>query len=175
MPSNNPDLNLSSTAAGSPFVIAIKTAGIKGLPSVINAALLTSAWSAASSDLYTSSRSIYGLALVGNAPKLFTYTTRRGLPLIAITVCSVFSFLAYMGASSGSGTVFQWFVNMTSIAGLMTWFGICVTYIRFYAGMKAQSIDRESLSYASRLNPYAAWYGAIFCPVICFVSLGLYF
>ena len=58
VPYNHPDLDLSSTAAGSPFVIAIKTAGIKGLPSVINAALLTSAWSAASSDMYTSSRAL---------------------------------------------------------------------------------------------------------------------
>lgn len=38
--------------------LSIKRSGIKGLPSVINAALLTSAWSAASSDLYTSSRAI---------------------------------------------------------------------------------------------------------------------
>ncbi len=59
VPSNNPDLNLTqSDAAKSPFVIAIKAAGIKGLPSVINAVLLTSAWSAASSDLYTSSRAL---------------------------------------------------------------------------------------------------------------------
>lgn len=35
VPSNNPDLNLTSGNAGaSPFVIAIKQAGIKGLPSV---------------------------------------------------------------------------------------------------------------------------------------------
>lgn len=59
VPYNHPDLSLStSTAAKSPFVIAIKTAGINGLPSVINAALLTSACSAASSDLYTSSRAL---------------------------------------------------------------------------------------------------------------------
>ena len=59
VPYNHPDLNLKmSTAAKSPFVIAIKAAGIKGLPSVINAALLTSAWSAASSDLYNSSRAL---------------------------------------------------------------------------------------------------------------------
>jgi yeast amino acid transporter len=35
VPSNNPDLDLSrKDAASSPFVIAIRTAGIKGLPSV---------------------------------------------------------------------------------------------------------------------------------------------
>ena len=43
VPSNSEGLNLTEkTAAASPFVLAIKTAGIKGLPSVINACLLTS-------------------------------------------------------------------------------------------------------------------------------------
>lgn len=67
--SSDPRLNLdTATAASSPFVIAMTDSGIKVLPSIINACLLTSAWSAASSDLYTSSRALYGLAVNGNAP-----------------------------------------------------------------------------------------------------------
>ena len=60
--------------------------------------------------------------------------------------------------------------TVTSIAGLMTWFGICVTYIRFYKGFKAQGFDRKTLPYASALQPYAAWYASIACIIICFVS-----
>ncbi|THH11561.1 hypothetical protein EW145_g583 [Phellinidium pouzarii] len=169
--SNNVDLDLnSSTAAKSPFVIAIKTAGIKGLPSVINAALLTSAWSAGSSDLYTSSRAIYGLALAGNAPRIFAYTTKRGLPLVAIVFCSLFAFLAYMGISSGSGKVFNWFVNMTAVSSMMAWFGIALMYLRFYKGLSAQGFNRSDLPYTSKMNPYAAWYAVFMCPVICFFS-----
>lgn len=82
----------------------------------------------------------------------------------------MFACLAYMGIQSGSGKVFGWFANMTAIAGLMTWFGISVTYIRFYKGFKAQGFDRSTLPYASNLQPYAAWYAAISCIVICFVS-----
>jgi amino acid permease len=42
VPSNYPGLGLSSkNAAGSPFVIAIKRSGIKALPSIINACLLS--------------------------------------------------------------------------------------------------------------------------------------
>ncbi|QRW09028.1 amino acid permease [Ceratobasidium sp. AG-Ba] len=171
VPSNHPGLNLSDgTAAASPFVIAIKTAGIKGLPSVINAALLTSAWSAASSDLYTSSRALYGLSLAGNAPKIFGKVSKNGLPYISVIFCSLFSALAYMGVSSGAGRVFGWLTNMTSIAGLMTWFGICLTYVRFYAGLKAQGFDRSALPFASKFQPFAAWYGLVACLVICFFS-----
>ena len=75
-----------------------------------------------------------------------------------------------MGINSGSGKVFNWFSNMTAIAGLMTWFGISVTYIRFYKGFRRQGYNRADLPYASSLNPYAAWYAVIACPVICFVS-----
>jgi amino acid transporter len=171
VPSNDPGLNLKvSNAAKSPFVIAIRHAGIKGLPSVINAALLTSAWSAASSDLYTSSRALYGLAVVGNAPRIFMKTSKSGLPYVSILFCASFALLAYMGTTSGSGKVFNWFANMTSVAGLMTWFGICLTYIRFHKGFIAQGYDRSKLPYASVLQPYAAWYGMCVCLFICFFS-----
>jgi amino acid transporter len=171
VPSNDPDLNLKSgDAASSPFVIAIKRAGIKGLPSVINAALVTSAWSAASSDLYTSSRALFGLAISGSAPKIFRWTNSKGIPYPAIIFCSMFALLAYMGVKKGSGLVFQWFSNMTAVAGLMTWFGISITYIRFYQGFKLQGFDRATLPYASKLQPYAAYYAAAGCWIICFFS-----
>lgn len=79
-----------------------------------------------------------------------------------------------MGVKSGSGKVFGWFANMTAVAGLMTWFGIAVTYIRFYAGVKAQGLDRSKLPYSSKLQPYAAWYAAISCLLISFVRFLLY-
>ncbi|THG96600.1 hypothetical protein EW026_g5266 [Hermanssonia centrifuga] len=171
VPYTNPDLKLeTSNAAKSPFVIAIKTAGIKGLPSVINAALLTSAWSAASSDLYSSSRALYGLALNGNAPKVFTRVSTWGLPYVAVATNAAFGLLAYMAATTNAGNVFTWFSNMTSTAGLMSWFGIAVTYIRFYKGMKVQGMDRSALPYRAPFQPFLAWYGAISCIVICTFS-----
>lgn len=54
---------------------------------------------------------------------------------------------------------------------MLTWFGICITYVRFYAGMKAQGMDRKKMPFASALQPYAAWYGMIASFVICFVRL----
>ncbi|EJD51892.1 hypothetical protein AURDEDRAFT_111470 [Auricularia subglabra TFB-10046 SS5] len=171
VPSNEPGLSLGAEdARGSPFVIAIQNAGIKVLPSIINAALLSSAWSAASSDLYTSSRALYGLALSGNAPRIFSRTTKNGLPLVSIIFCTAFGFLSYMATSESAGEVFNWFANMTSTAGLVTWLGICITYTRFYAGMKAHGIDRATLPFASKLQPYAAYYAGVACFIFCFFS-----
>lgn len=168
VPSDNTSLTLNSGTLKSPFVIAIKNAGIPVLPSIINACLLTSAWSAASSDLYTSSRAIYGLALTHQAPKIFARTTRNGLPYVALIFCSLFAGLAYMSLGSTAGTVFGYFANLTSSAGLLTWWGICVTYTRWYAGLKAQGIDRKTLPYYATLNKgaAAAWYAIVFITII---------
>jgi amino acid transporter len=35
----------------------------------------------------------------------------------------------------------------------------------------AQGYDRKSLPYASALQPYAAWYAAISCFIICLVCV----
>lgn len=77
-----------------------------------------------------------------------------------------------MGINTGSNKVFGWFSNMTAIAGLMTWFGIGYTYTRWYAGLKAQGIDRRTLPFRSPFQPYAAWYvvGSTF--TVCFVCSG---
>jgi len=52
VPYNDPRL-LSDTgnAASSPFTIAVSNAGIKVLPSIVNAIVLIAAWSAANSDV----------------------------------------------------------------------------------------------------------------------------
>jgi amino acid transporter len=71
-----------------------------------------------------------------------------------------------MAVSNGAGKVFGWFANMTSLSGLMSWFSICVTYLRFYKGLKAQGIDRRTLPFYSNLQPYAAWWATCACLVI---------
>lgn len=111
-----------------------------------------------------------GLALTGNAPRIFTKTSKNGLPYVSVFFCAAFCALAYMSVSSGGGKVFGWFANLTSICGLITWTGICFTYLRFHAGMKAQGFDRKTLPFASRFQPYAAYFGFFATIIICFVS-----
>jgi amino acid transporter len=112
-----------------------------------------------------------GLSLSGNAPKIFLKTTKKGLPWAAVTLAALFALLSFMSVSGGAGRVFGWFANMTAIAGLMTWFGISVTYIQFHSGLKAQGIDRRTLPFASKLQPFAAWYALGFILLICIVSV----
>ena len=66
---NAQDNNLAGGAA-SPWVIAIYRASVPGLPSVINAVILTSATSSGNAFLYTGSRYLYALAQNGQAPRI---------------------------------------------------------------------------------------------------------
>lgn len=149
----------TGNAASSAWVVAIQRAGIKVLPHIANACFLTSAWSAGSSDLYTSSRALYGLAKTGQAPKIFARTNTRGTPIYALALCASLGALSYMGVNKSASTVFGWFSNMSAVTGMFNWFGICLTGIRFRQGLKAQGINPENLPWHSKLTPYAAWWG----------------
>ncbi|KAG5722987.1 Dicarboxylic amino acid permease [Termitomyces sp. T112] len=157
----NDDALLASTgtAAESPFVIAIERAGIKILPHIINACIFTSAFSAGNSFIFCASRILYGLALRGQAPKFLVYCTKKGLPLFAVLLVSCFPFLAFMSVSSGSATVFNWFVNLVTTAGFSSWFTMNLTYIFFYRGMKAQGRDLKANVYHNPLQPFVAYWG----------------
>ncbi|KAK3110967.1 hypothetical protein LTR53_014221 [Teratosphaeriaceae sp. CCFEE 6253] len=157
---SDPSLDLKSTAAKSPFVIAIKNAGISVLPSVINAALLTSAWSAGCADLYVSSRALFALTQRGHAPAIFAKVRRDGLPWVAVAFSAAFSLLSFMAAAKGSaGTAFSYFANMTALCGMISWACILYTSIRWHEGLKAQGIDRRVLAYRAPFQPYLSYYG----------------
>lgn len=104
------DPALTSGGAGakaSAFVIGIQNAKIQVLPSIINVVIIISAWSSSNSFLYISSRSLYSLAVAGNAPAVCKKCSKRGVPYIAIGASSLFMPLAYLNCSTNSSVVFS--------------------------------------------------------------------
>ncbi|RMZ83007.1 hypothetical protein DV737_g1765, partial [Chaetothyriales sp. CBS 132003] len=85
VPSDDPRLDdESGTAAQSPFVIAASAAGLRGIPSLVNAIVITSAWSSSNQALLAGTRVLYSLALKNQAPKIFLRTTPWGVPYMDI-------------------------------------------------------------------------------------------
>ncbi|EIM88043.1 general amino acid permease 1 [Stereum hirsutum FP-91666 SS1] len=158
IPSNDPELLSVHEGSGqSPFVLAFHRAGVKVLPSIINAVVLSSAFSSANGMLYSSSRLLYALALQGQAPKWFATVTASGLPLRATLVAGSFSVLAFLNVQTEAGTVFSWFLSLSTVGGLLNWLMIGVSYLAFYNGLKAQGMEGELRGiYRSRFQPYAA-------------------
>ena len=154
-PSNAPGLTSGAgNVNASPWVIAIKNAQIDILPSIINAGVLTAAMSAGVAYLFMASRSLYSLAIIGQAPQLFTRCNRWGLPYVAVLGVSSLGLLGFLVVDSEAGQVLNWFVSITNTAGYTSWIVCCVLYIRFRKACKAKGI---SVSYQSKIQPYAAW------------------
>ncbi|WWC96603.1 hypothetical protein V866_003472 [Kwoniella sp. B9012] len=159
-------LQSTGTAASSPFVIAFQRAGIKALPSIINAAVLTSAFSAGSSLMYSVSRMLYGLSLRGYAPRILARTTKKGLPIVSLSFVTLFYALSFMTLSKGASTVLNWLSNLNALIGYITWGTIAITYLRFKKGLAAQGIDRKSLHYWNRLQPWPAYWVIFWSSII---------
>ncbi|TEA10374.1 Dicarboxylic amino acid permease [Colletotrichum sidae] len=164
VPYNSPDLAFANTksagAAASPFVVAATNAGVKVVPHIINACICVFVFSASNSDLYIASRTLYGLASDGSAPAIFKKTDKRGVPVYALGFSAMFALLAFMNVSSDSTKIFGYFVNLTTIFGLLTWISILTTHIWWLRARKAQNIPDEVMPYVAPLG-IAGSYGAL--------------
>ncbi|KAL0250197.1 hypothetical protein I308_103505 [Cryptococcus tetragattii IND107] len=164
-------LNGSGTASASPFVIAINNAGIKALPSIVNAVLLIAAWSAGNSDLYAASRTLYALALERQLPRIFRRCTKRGLPIWCVAVTALFGGFAYLNTGGAAAEeAFNWLYNLSAMTGILTWWAILLSYLRFYYGLKKQNISRDDFPYRAPLQPYLSWIGFFFFTLVILFS-----
>jgi len=157
VPYDNDELLGASNASASPFVIGIKNAGIPVLNHIINACVLTSAWSAGNSFLYSGSRILYSLALDGQAPKWFRITNRFGVPWVAVLATWSIGLLAYLNVDSSGAEVFGWFMNISTISGYIAWIVVLITYLRFRKAMIYNNM-LDQLPYRTPLQPYASWF-----------------
>jgi yeast amino acid transporter len=151
-------------------VIAFERAGIRALPSIINAVVCTSAFSSGSSCIFLASRTLYGLSQEGQAPKLFQKCNRFGTPYLAVAASLLLTPLVYLSVASTPSIVFGWLVNITTVSGLISWVAIEATYLRFYHAMKVQGYPRDELPYKSPLQPFTAWFTMISIIVVIFFS-----
>lgn len=157
-------------AAASPYVVAMNRLGIKVLPHIVNAAVLTAAFSAGNSYVYCASRSLYGLALEGKAPRFLTTCTKAGIPVYCVACTLLFALLSFLQLSSNTAVVLNWFVSLVTASQLINFCAVCVSYLCFHRALKAQGISRDSLPYKAWFMPYAAYYALVWTFVMAFVG-----
>jgi amino acid transporter len=155
----------SPGVAASPFVIAMQNGGIRVLPSIINAIVLSSAFSAGNSFFYASTRVLYATALDGKAPRFLKFE-KFGVPYACVGITTALSLLVYLNVSSNSSDVFFWISNLSSVSTLVVWTSISITYIRFHKGMKYHGIPRSSLPFRAPFQPYLAWFSCLFSSIV---------
>lgn len=103
--------NARPGAGSSPYVIAMQRMGIKGLPHIVNALVLTAVYSAGNSYVYCASRTLYGLALEGKMPRFLARCTKRGVPIYCVAVTLAISASAFLQVSNNAAIVLTWCVG----------------------------------------------------------------
>ncbi|KAI5962765.1 AGP1 [Candida theae] len=151
----------------SPYVLAAALHGVNAVPSIINAVILMSVTSVASSALYSSSRTLQSLSEQGFAPKWFNYIDRSGRPLRALGVCAFFGLFSYIAAYKKQETVFNWLLAISGLSQIFTWGAICISHVRFRAALKYNNISTDSLGYVANTGVIGSYYAIIwYCLVL---------
>ncbi|KAL2863075.1 putative general amino acid permease (Agp2) [Aspergillus lucknowensis] len=162
--------NEAPGAAASPYVIAMDRLGIPVLPHIVNAMVLLAAFSAGSSYVYCASRTLFGLALDGKAPRIFTKCTKSGVPVYCVGIVFLISLLGFLQVSNSASIVLSWFVSLVTASQLINFTVITFTYTRFRKAMMVQGVPRESLPYKSLGQPYVAYVAMVATTVMTFAN-----
>ena len=171
VPYNEPALSsTTSVIASSPFVISIQNAKTKVLPDIFNAVVMCTIISAANSNVYVGSRILYSLAHTGNAPKIFGFVTKQGVPYMGVLCTALIGLLAFLVVNNNANAAFNWLINISTLAGLCAWLFISLSHIRFMAALKYRGISRDDLPFKAKLMPWGSYYAAVMVIIIIFVQ-----
>lgn len=152
---------LGSGSAVSPYVLSAKLHGVKVVPHIINTVILLSVTSVASSALYSSSRTLQSLSDQGFAPKYFNYIDKSGRPLRCLVVCSIIGLFSFIAAYKKRDEVFNWLLAISGLSQIFTWASICLSHVRFRAGLKHRNISVESLGYTASTGVWGSYYALL--------------
>ncbi|TVY15931.1 General amino acid permease AGP2 [Lachnellula arida] len=157
-------------AAASPYVVAMNRLKIKILPDIVNSMVLASAFSAGNSYVYCASRSLYGLALEGKAPKVLRKCTKSGVPVYCVGITLAISLLSFLQVSNNSAVVLNWFVSLVTASQLINFSVMAFTFICWKRACDAQGLDRNLLPHKSFWQPFSAYYALTGCFIMTFVG-----
>ncbi|CAK7896859.1 amino-acid permease GAP3 [[Candida] anglica] len=154
-------------AAASPWVIGVKNVGVHGLDSLINAVIMTAAWSCGNGFMYGATRTLYSAALAGYVPRFFAKCLSNGAPIYSVLFCMLISCLSFLSIKNSTSTVFLWFINLATTGILCTYLVIWWCYFKWRRALVAQGISYEKDTYYHPpwfVQPYMSYFG-------CFINI----
>lgn len=83
---------------------------------------------------------------------------------------SAIGMLAYLVVGNTSSEVFFWLSNISAVSTLLVWGSICVTYVRFYYGLRHNGMNRNDLPWKAPFQPYLAYFAIGFCGIVAFFN-----
>jgi L-asparagine transporter-like permease len=157
--------NLSSS--DSPFVMIFDKIGFKYVAWTLNFIVLTAALSVYNSCIYCNSRMLYGLALQKNAPKIFTKTNKKGIPVPSILVSGTLTFsvvpLSYFIPNWTKS--FEIVISFSVICVITNWVLIAISHLKF---RKQKKLENIKTIFPAPFYPFSNYLTLIFLVFILF-------
>jgi lysine-specific permease len=161
-------LNPNNDVALSPFTIIFSMTGLHYITTIMNFIILVALLSACNSDMYSSTRVLWNLAVRKSAPAVFAKVNRFGIPIYALLATAAFGLLAFLCDLFGSTKLFLMLVNISSLAGFIAWYGIARSHIGFRKHFLAAGNKLSDLPFQSRFYPLGPWIAMVLSVVVIF-------
>lgn len=145
----------NSAGIATPYVSALGAMGIPGGAQIMNAVVLTAVLSALNSGLYASSRILFALTRHGDAPLAVARLSRKGVPLRAILLGSLFGYAAVVMSYVSPDTVFAFLVNSYGTVALFVYLLIAMAQLRLRTQFERNEPSRLKVRMWG--FPYLTW------------------
>jgi len=120
----------NSHEIATPYVSALKAIGVPAAAQIMNAVILTAVLSALNSGLYVSSRMLFALTRTGDAPRSLAKLNRKGVPVRAILLGTLFGYGAVIMSYISPDRVFAFLVDSYGTVALFVYLLIAVAELR---------------------------------------------
>jgi amino acid transporter, AAT family len=140
----------------SPFVRVLDQVGIPAAGHIMNFVVLSAALSAATCNLYFTSRMLFSLSRGGYAPAAFGRLNLRGMPFAAVLASSVGMAAALILAQLFKNTAFLFMIGVAFFGGPFIWIMILVTHLAF---RRSVARSRKTILRFAPSGPWSSLFG----------------
>lgn len=151
----------------SPFVTVFSSIGIPFAGDIMNFVIITALLSAGNSGLFSCARMLYSLADEGHAPRVLKKLTRRGIPLVALSVSMLGGLASLISSVVAPETVYLILVSVAGFAVVGVWMSITASHFFHRRAFVKNGGNVAALPYKAPLFPLVP----ILAFSLCFVSL----
>lgn len=140
----------------SPFVTVFNALGIPYAAGLMNFVVLIAILSVGNTGLYMCTRILWSLSKESAAPRMFSVTTSRGIPIVALGFTIAFGLLSLLSSVVAADTLFVFLISVSGIGGALSWMTIALAQMRFRRLYLAAGNSVDHLPYAAPFYPWSA-------------------
>ncbi|WP_081408432.1 MULTISPECIES: amino acid permease [Acinetobacter] len=150
----------------SPFVMIFSQLGIDWAAHLLNFIILTAALSVYNSGMYANSRMLFGLAVQGNAPKIFARVSKQGVPMPAVIFSSVLIFGCVLLNYFVPEQALSHLMYMAVAALVLNWAIISFTHLKF---KRAVRLEGTAVKFPALFSPFSNYLVLAFIVMILYI------